>query len=402
MIERHFKPEATHPLHGVEPGLPTDDLDAIAHLVAGARVVGLGEPTHGQKEINQMRDRLTRYLVEHHGFRVVAMEDSATQCRKVNEYVIHGNGSAETTLGQQFFWTWRTRETLAMIEWLREWNTAHSEDPVRFIGVDIQNLIAPVTELSGVLGRMSPDFATELESILTPLGAVDLWDDGSLDFVKFDTYNATLKKIRDSLLGSEEIVPNDFNLGMDCVLSLEQSLCLWRAISNPNSDESAAQWNLRDEFMANRTLAPTAEGQKVVLWAHNSHIQCDGSYLDPSGAVTTGQVLQNHLSSAYTAIAGMFGSGGYRAVNLNSVESWSIDVGLPPVGSLEHELTKTLEEPAALINLRDAEPILFDECFYRSAGAEQMISNKMITRVRPANAWHAIAFVRQASPSEPL
>ena len=111
-----FKPDSIYPLQGVDPSSPQDDLVVLDEIVTNAKIVGLGEPTHGQKEINQLRDRITRYLIEHQGFRVVAMEDSAIRCRIVNDFIVHGQSTAIGALSSQSFWTWKTREVLAMIE----------------------------------------------------------------------------------------------------------------------------------------------------------------------------------------------------------------------------------------------------------------------------------------------
>lgn len=169
-----FEPGSIHPLRGVAPDLPDDDLGVLGEIAGNARVVGLGEPTHGQNEINQLRDRMTRFLVQHLGFRVIAMEDSAIKCRLVNDFIMHGGGTAQSVLRQQNFWTWRTLETLAMIEWLREWNIAYPKDKVRFIGIDFQDIATPASELTGLLAQLDPGVETAYKPVLARIGAIQM------------------------------------------------------------------------------------------------------------------------------------------------------------------------------------------------------------------------------------
>ena len=62
------------PLAGVEAGKPYADLAAFGKAIGGARVVALGEATHGTREIFQMKHRLLEYLVKEKGFTVFAIE----------------------------------------------------------------------------------------------------------------------------------------------------------------------------------------------------------------------------------------------------------------------------------------------------------------------------------------
>lgn len=397
-----FKPESIHALTGVEPGLPVDDLAILGDITARARIVGLGEPTHGQNEINQLRDRMTRYLIEHRGFRVVAMEDSAIKCRVINEFIQHGRGTARSALTAQNFWTWKTREVLALIEWLREWNVDHPEDTVTFIGVDIQDLATPVSELFGVLTRIDLELATSFNSRLSPIGSVQMWGYSAYSDEIYSSHIKTIAEIQGLLETTRNISPEDLELGLDCVLALEQSLKLWREIARSPDGRSSERWNRRDDVMATRALEPTRGGAKVVLWAHNGHIQSERMDGLPEGAVTMGQVLREHLSFEYVVISGVFGSGGYRAYSDETTRLDTMDVGDPPEGTLDHELWSHADSPSLLMNLDAPGSVLFEPQTTRWAGALLVPNDEMMITVRPAIGSNAFAFVREATPSEPL
>ena len=399
---RFFRPEAVHTLVGVEPTLPPDDLAVLGALVGSAKVVALGEPTHGQKEINQLRDRITRYLVEHEGFRVVAMEDSAITCRRVNDYVVHGVGTALRALQQQNFWTWRTKEVLAMIEWLREWNMANPADTVQFIGVDMQDFATPAAELSRILQDFDQTAERYYPLLLGTIGAIELRDTQSFTAERFAGYIQILGDLRRFIATTENLVFEDRELGLDCVNALEQALGLWKALADSPDEWSADQWNRRDEVMAARAMAPTLQGTKVILWAHNGHVESEtGDHLPP-GAVTTGTLLREYLALASVVISGVFGSGSYRGYDVGVGGMGVLDVGDPPEGSLDHELYVTSEAAALVINLRAPGSTVLTDQTTRWAGAELVPGEEMILGVRPALGSDAIAFVRRATPSEPI
>ncbi len=120
-----------------EEALPLSDaaLDALAERVAaGATIVGVGESTRFSRETFGVRDQLLRRLVRDHGFRALAVQDSAGVGATLDAYVGGGAGSAAAALDH----AWRpqrTAEMAAALEWIRAFNRAHPHDPVRVFGV---------------------------------------------------------------------------------------------------------------------------------------------------------------------------------------------------------------------------------------------------------------------------
>jgi hypothetical protein len=121
-----------------EAGNGFDDLAPIGALVGKARIVALGEATHGTREFFQLKHRVLEYLVATQGFRVFAIEANQPECRTINDYVLTGKGTAKAALAGLYFWTWDTEEVLAMIEWMRAWNVEHPQQTVQFAGFDMQ------------------------------------------------------------------------------------------------------------------------------------------------------------------------------------------------------------------------------------------------------------------------
>lgn len=95
------------PLQTIEPGNGFDDLAPFRDLVGDARIVALGEATHGTHEFNVVRHRLIEFLVTEMDFNVIAIEASAANVERLNRYVLYGEGSPSALVNQQIigFWT---------------------------------------------------------------------------------------------------------------------------------------------------------------------------------------------------------------------------------------------------------------------------------------------------------
>jgi len=125
------------PLTGCEAEHGFEDLAPLAAVIGDARIVGLGESTHGTHEHFQMKHRLVEYLVEELGFSWFAIEASTPEAHRLDAYVLGGDGDPEELIRGMYFWTWTTEEVLAMVEWMRAHN-ARSDHKIHFTGFDMQ------------------------------------------------------------------------------------------------------------------------------------------------------------------------------------------------------------------------------------------------------------------------
>src|SRR4051812_40782259 len=107
-------------------------------MVGRARVVGMGEATHGTREFFQFKHRMLEFLVEEMGFTAFALEvDSATALR-VDAYVRGGAGQAAAIVRGMRYWIWDTEEIVALVQWIRQHNLKPTtKHPVRFYGIDM-------------------------------------------------------------------------------------------------------------------------------------------------------------------------------------------------------------------------------------------------------------------------
>jgi len=109
------------------------DYEDLLDLVGDARIVLIGESSHGTHEFYRERSRITQKLIREKGFTTVAVEADWPDAYRVNRYV-RGHGrdrDAEQAL-QDFkrfpSWMWRNTDVVSFVEWLRTHNSAHSSE----------------------------------------------------------------------------------------------------------------------------------------------------------------------------------------------------------------------------------------------------------------------------------
>jgi erythromycin esterase len=127
------------PLRTIEAGGDASDLAPLHALIGSARVVAIGEPTHGAHEPLAVRNRLVQYLVEHEGFTAVGIESGFSESRSVARYVAGGTGNAASITREGITWGFGNfAENVALIDWLHAWNAdpKHTRK-IHFYGIDL-------------------------------------------------------------------------------------------------------------------------------------------------------------------------------------------------------------------------------------------------------------------------
>ncbi len=125
------------PLKTVEAGNGFQDMMPLKNIIGDARVVQLGEATHGTREFFQLKHRMVEFLASKMGFTIFSIEANMPEAYRLNDYVLHGKGDPKALLKGMYFWTWDTEEVLAMIEWMRAFNRS-GKGRIEFTGFDMQ------------------------------------------------------------------------------------------------------------------------------------------------------------------------------------------------------------------------------------------------------------------------
>src|SRR6476620_3758937 len=109
-------------LNTSEAGHGFADMQALKPLIGNARIVSLGEATHGTREFFQLKHRMLEFLATEMGFTIFSIEANMPEAYRLNDYVLNGVGDPAKLLRGMYFWTWNTEEVLDMIRWMRELN----------------------------------------------------------------------------------------------------------------------------------------------------------------------------------------------------------------------------------------------------------------------------------------
>jgi hypothetical protein len=121
------------------PGGSQRDFVPLYNAIGSARIVAMGEGTHGTSEFFSLKNRIFRFLVERMGFTVLAMETSWNSGLAIDRFVTAGQGSARAALASAFP-VWNNQEVLDLIEWMRAYNITRGNRPaLRFVGIDMQD-----------------------------------------------------------------------------------------------------------------------------------------------------------------------------------------------------------------------------------------------------------------------
>ena len=255
------------------------DVGALLERIGDARVVCLGEATHGTSEFYALRAQITKALVRTRGFTIVATEADWPDAARIHRHV-RGLSVPAPPDWRAFArfpqWMWRNHEVLALVEWLRDWNTAHA--PVGFYGLDLYSLYRSLRLVLDYLDRVDPAAARVARE---RYGRLMVWEGDPATYgraVVAGRYRAcedeVVAMLRDMLAREIEYAARDGEHFLDAVGNA-------RVVANAEAYYrimyygGSASWNLRDRHMFEtleallRFHGPDA---KAVLWEHNSHL----------------------------------------------------------------------------------------------------------------------------------
>jgi erythromycin esterase len=268
----------TIPLESTRAETGFADLEPLGALVGNARIIGLGEATHGTREFFTTKHRLLEYLVQKHGFGVFAIEANWASSFAINQYVLGGAGDARTLLRQyaKIMWAWRTEEVLELIEWMRRHNQSNQQK-VTFTGFDMQEPVPAVDYLTQWLETTSKKDVARVEDLL---GCIRFSLGNIINVGRYtaggergaNTCAAQIGTVRTILQNRRQnFKPADYQTALQMVRVLEQANLYYRARFVRQDLLEAV--TMRDLFMAaNAAWLERSTGQKVVLWAHNGHV----------------------------------------------------------------------------------------------------------------------------------
>jgi erythromycin esterase-like protein len=298
-----------------EPLRDFDDPDfgRLFDRFADKRVVLLGEASHGTSEFYRARAAITRRLIEHHGFTIVAVEADWPDAAAVDRYVRRRPGrSGEEAAFQRFpTWMWRNTDVADFIDWLHDFNAARAPFArAGFFGLDIYNMQSSIAAVLAYLDHVDAEaaaMARQRYGCLTPWQKEpSAYGRAVLTAGYRQCEEAVLRQCEDLLKRKLEYAGGDGDSFLDAAQNarLIASAERYYRIMYYGGAEA---WNLRDTHMfetLRHLLDAHGPDSKAVIWAHNSHIG-DARFTEMGKQrheLNIGQLCREHFGEASVLI----------------------------------------------------------------------------------------------------
>ncbi len=325
-------------LETVEAGSGFDDLQGLLDVVGDARIVLLGEPTHGNREVYQLKHRMVEFLVEEMGFNVFAFETPMPESFDVDAYVSGGVGTPERALAAAHMWAGDTESVAEMLAWMRRHN-ATSTQSLTFYGFDMQSPERATAGTLAYLERVDPGLAAIAREAFGHL-AISFSDPEAVGYrpiVDRDSDAAVQIGIADVLARFDANERNwtEATNADDWAVARQHAQVLQRWVE-ANSDGGHRYGVVRDATMAENIrwiLEREGSDAKVIVWAHNTHVANWDGWSIPA----LGLYLREWYGSEAVIVGALFGRGGFHALEVGAASRglWAFEVGAPPEGTIE-------------------------------------------------------------------
>jgi erythromycin esterase len=340
---------AAWPIDGAAPSTSDADLAPLGQAIGMARIVGLGEATHGTSEFFALKDRIFRYLVERHGFTVLAMEANWSDSLAIERYVTTGQGDLRAALASTFA-VWDNQETLDLLEWMRQYNAGAGPHPtLHFVGIDMQTPSAAAAIVVAAFAKARPN---ERAAVASEVRCMDASTQALYaTFVRAPKAERTacvagtaaaaarFDSEADALRAA--LTPEEFVSAQHAAVVVNQAARMYDA-SGDGSDDTT-----RDASMASNAgwvanaLYPNA---RIALWAHDAHVMATPD----RGQATMGTELRKAFGANYYTVGMAFYRG---SISPNGV-SPPMDIPPPPPAALE-ALFHAIGEPIFGLTIAD-------------------------------------------------
>ncbi|NTY63067.1 hypothetical protein FEG63_26440 [Mycolicibacterium sphagni] len=430
MAEQRAADVVAHAAIDAPGGVPPHEV--LDDLIGDARVVLIGESSHGTHEFYQARAEITKWLIEEKGFNAVAAEADWPDAYRVNRYVqgLGNDSSPEEALGgfERFpAWMWRNTVVRDFVGWLRWHNGRCATDGRRqtgFYGLDLYSLHRSMQEVVAYLDTIDPNAAVRARARYSCFDH-SAGDDGQAYgyAAAFGAGESCERQAVEQLVEMQrhaaDYLAKDGRLAEDELFYAQQNAVTVRnaeAYYRGMFSGRVTSWNMRDKHMAETLDALLAhldrhrdpEPARIVLWAHNSHVgDARATEVSADGQLTIGQLVREQ----YGDQARLIGFSTFRGT-VTAASDWGgiaerkvVRPALP--GSIEELLHET-GNPAFLVPMHDgalATKALEVVRLGRAIGVIYLPRTERQSHyfhVRPSDQFDAMIHIDQTRALEPL
>jgi len=337
------------PFNSVDAGSGFDDLAALDPIIGDARIVALGEASHGTAEFFRMKHRLLEYLVEKKGFTVFALETIWPDTAVVDRYIKAAGGDAAGAV-RVMNHPWHTKEIQAMVQWMADYNrTRGDRAPISFSGFDAEPEAKSARKCAvEFFGRLGSTERTEITQLYQGLDQIDSASaaEKKQQLVQAAKALELFDARREALV--KGAAPSEYTFARQCARIVHQvaELSLASAVDAPL---------VRDRMMAENArwlIEEAYPNQKIVLSAHNAHV----ATAPVMGYRPMGSYLREAFGRQMVVLALAFERGTVRAAGKEDQRDYrSMNVD-PPLPSGVEALLARAGLPRFMLDFRRVDP----------------------------------------------
>jgi erythromycin esterase-like protein len=344
--------------------LDESSLSKLLAQAGQAKYILLGEASHGTSEYYTLRARLSRQLLEEHGFRFIAVEGDWPACYALNRYVKgYPDAGANAKEAMKAFsrwpsWMWANEEIAELAEWLRKYNADKpSAEKAGFYGMDVYSLWESLEELLRYAGSKDQNDLPAVKKAFECFEphnrseqaygiSAALYGEGCEDEAV-----EMLSRLHDKWKGADQ-APEDREQAFSAELNamaVKGAEAYYRTMIR----HDAESWNVRDTHMVDvlkKLMEFHGEGAKCIVWAHNTHVgDARATDMVEDGMINIGQLLREKYGGDVFAV----GLGSYQGTVIAGSE-WGSPyerLTVPPAirGSWEELLHRSGAEDKLLL-----------------------------------------------------
>lgn len=386
---------------------PIEGMEAYVGRVADitvpdeVQIIGLGEATHGNVELQTIKKEVFQTLIEKGECRVFALEGDFGGCLKVNEYIHGGDGTAEDAAAEIGFGLYRTEEMADFIEWLRTYNASvPAEEQASFYGFDMQRYDNNKEILFAYLEGVDAQAGEELEAALKNMTDDTVYTQSKEENQRaaeaMKTFLEEMQTARERYIAASD--EKSYQIAYACGECIMQNATIQAGEVDYNT--------ARDSYMAEKvgTILELAEGGRVLISGHNGHIQKVSSN---ASYTCMGELLASAYGEAYYTIGTDFIDGEVNVIG-SSGEQTTVDIHLDNAlkdqiekldgnefyidiekASENPELAELLNKPLAMVSIGN-----------EFSGWQKISPTFYSTRDVPADNYDGLILFKTVTPTE--
>lgn len=319
---------------------PVDSAEILRLLPNRPRLLALGEPTHGEDALLEVRNDLFRQLVEREGYRTIAIESDCMRGLAVDDYVTTGAGSLDEVMAHGFSHEFGTSAAnRELVRWMRAFNDGRpAADRVRFAGFDGPLEFSGAASPRQAMATLHAYLAARVDRGLLPctaealdhlLGDDEHWTEPAAMMDPSRSAGNTAG-VRELMLLAVDLAAVVDMLAPQLIVESEGR---WRArlygrtaigllryhfaMADTAPSRMARLLAVRASMMAENLRALTDRGP-VLAFAHNGHLQRDKSSIRMGGAPvewwSAGAIAEVWLGEQYAHVATALGTIAHHGV----------------------------------------------------------------------------------------